>query len=59
MCKGKPPGPVVQTIQAGETINVAFEGSAKHGGVSKECRCVNCLIISNLLVGNLSILSFL
>ncbi len=36
MCKGKAPGQVVQTIQAGSTINVAFEGSAKHGGV-KHC----------------------
>ena len=33
MCKGKPPGAVVQTWQAGQTVNVQFEGSAKHGGV--------------------------
>lgn len=35
MCKGKPPGNVVQTWQAGQTITVQFEGSAKHGGVFK------------------------
>ena len=34
MCKGKPPGPIVQTWQAGQTIKVQFEGSAKHGGVN-------------------------
>ena len=35
MCKGKPPGAVVQTWQAGQTVGVQFEGSAKHGGVQK------------------------
>lgn len=34
MCKGKPPGSAVQTWQAGQIINVQFEGSAKHGGVN-------------------------
>lgn len=35
MCKGKPPGAVVQTWQAGQTVSVQFEGSAKHGGVNE------------------------
>lgn len=34
MCKGKPPGAVVQTWKAGQTVTVQFEGSAKHGGVN-------------------------
>lgn len=33
MCKGKLSGTAVQTWQAGQTVNVQFEGSAKHGGV--------------------------
>jgi hypothetical protein len=32
MCKGKPLGTPTLTVQAGQTINVQFEGSARHGG---------------------------
>jgi hypothetical protein len=48
MCKGKPPGAVVQTWQAGQTVNVQFEGSAKHGGVKylNESGCLNHIYIS-------------
>ena len=52
MCKGKPAGAVVQTWQAGQTVNVQFEGSAKHGGV----RFNRFLVVIYALLGNLSIL---
>lgn len=32
MCKAKPPGRPTATFRAGETINVKFKGSARHGG---------------------------
>lgn len=57
MCNGKPPGPVSQTIQAGQTINVSFEGSAKHGGVQTNKQRMNGLF--TILLGNLSIFPFL
>jgi hypothetical protein len=33
MCKGKQAGPITYTAHAGETIEVQFDGSARHGGV--------------------------
>ena len=38
MCKGKPAGAVVATFRAGDTINVRFDGTARHGGVQSESR---------------------
>lgn len=57
MCKGKPPGTPVQTWQAGQTVKVQFEGSAKHGGVTYLIK--NIFNILSIIVGNMSIFSFI
>lgn len=44
MCKGKPPGSPVQTWHAGQTVNIQFEGSAKHGGVKKSIKFIKLSI---------------
>lgn len=55
MCGGKPKGPVVATLTAGQYIPVKFEGSARHGGVLSFLLAISTM----MCIGNLPVLPFL